>query len=167
MFVLDGFHKMSIVENGTMDADKDEIQFYHKYFQKDQPELLKNIKRKVTTSKTSENNLQNILRHDDITKVLTDVKQLRGKQSNVDSQLSTMKQENAVLWRELALLRQKHMKQQQIVNKVCNAVFLFISELLLLNGNILYLIKDYTRWMSLFFLIAVDSVLSYCCAAFS
>lgn len=29
-----------------------------------------------------------------------------------------MKQENAVLWRELAILRQKHVKQQQIVNKV-------------------------------------------------
>lgn len=108
-----------------MDADKDEIQFYHKYFQKDQPELLKNIKRKVTTSKTSENNIQNMLRHDDIAKVLTDVKQLRGKQSNVDSQLTAMKQENAVLWRELALLRQKHIKQQQIVNKV--SLFAFLS----------------------------------------
>ncbi|CAH1989225.1 unnamed protein product [Acanthoscelides obtectus] len=112
-----GFHKMSTVENGTMDSDKDEIQFYHRYFQKDQPELLRNIKRKVTVSKT-ENNIQNVLRHEDITKVLSDVKHLRGRQSNVDSQLSAMKQENAVLWRELAMLRQKHIKQQQIVNKL-------------------------------------------------
>lgn len=108
---------MSTVENGTMDADKDEIQFYHSCFQKDQPELLKNIKRKVTTTKT-ENTVQNIAKSDDIARVLSDVKQLRGRQSNVDSQLTAMKQENAVLWRELALLRQKHLKQQQIVNKV-------------------------------------------------
>lgn len=47
-----------------------------------------------------------------------DVKHLRGRQESVDNQLAAMKQENAALWRELALLRQKHMKQQQIVNKV-------------------------------------------------
>lgn len=116
--ISDGFHKMSVVENGTMDADKDEIQFYHKFFQKNHLELLGNIKRKVTTSKTIENNIQNIVRHDDILKVLTDVKHLRGRQSNVNTQLLTMKQENGVLWRELAMLRQKHIKQQQIVNKV-------------------------------------------------
>ncbi|KAJ8940156.1 hypothetical protein NQ314_010827 [Rhamnusium bicolor] len=113
-----GFHKMSTVENGTMDADKDEIQFYHPFFQKDQPDLLRNIKRKVTATKSGEGNVQNVLKHDDIAKVLTDVKQLRGRQTSVDSQLSSMKQENAVLWRELALLRQKHIKQQQIVNKL-------------------------------------------------
>lgn len=50
--------------------------------------------------------------------MITDVKQLKTRQSSVDSQLSAMKQENAVLWRELAMLRQKHIKQQQIVNKV-------------------------------------------------
>ncbi|KAJ8923832.1 hypothetical protein NQ315_010414 [Exocentrus adspersus] len=113
-----GFHKMSTVENGTMDADKDENQFYHPFFQKDQPELLTNIKRKVTVSKSSENNVQNSIKQDDIVKVLMDVKQLKGRQSSVDSQLSAMKQENAVLWRELAMLRQKHIKQQQIVNKL-------------------------------------------------
>ncbi|XP_018573160.1 heat shock factor protein isoform X2 [Anoplophora glabripennis] len=113
-----GFHKMSTVENGTMDADKDENQFYHPYFQKDQPEILVNIKRKVTASKSAENNVQNVLKHDDIAKVITDVKQLKTRQSSVDSQLSAMKQENAVLWRELAMLRQKHIKQQQIVNKL-------------------------------------------------
>ncbi|CAG9855498.1 unnamed protein product [Phyllotreta striolata] len=112
-----GFHKISTIENGTMDADKDEIQFFHKYFQKDQPELLRNIKRKVTVAK-SESNIQNVLKFDDLSKVFTDVKQLYGRQSNVDSQLSAMKQENAVLWRELAMLRQKHLKQQQIVNKL-------------------------------------------------
>lgn len=112
-----GFHKMSTIENGTMDSDKDEIQFYHKYFQKGRPELLRNIKRKVTVAK-SENNAQNVLKFDDLSKVLSDVKHLYGRQSSVDSQLSSMKQENAVLWRELAILRQKHLKQQQIVNKL-------------------------------------------------
>jgi len=65
------------------------------------------------------------VRSDDLSKVLTDVKQLRGRQTSVDSQLTAMKQENAVLWRELAILRQKHVKQQQIVNKVRRDLELF------------------------------------------
>ncbi|XP_025837422.1 heat shock factor protein isoform X2 [Agrilus planipennis] len=114
-----GFHKMTTVENGTMDIDKDEIQFYHPYFQKDQPEMLREIKRKVTGTKTvaSEGYVPSSIKTD-VTKVLADVKQLRSHQQTVDSQLSAIKQENAVLWRELAMLRQKHMKQQQIVNKL-------------------------------------------------
>ena len=43
---------------------------------------------------------------------------MKGKQENVDSRLNTMKRENEALWREVASLRQKHMKQQQIVNKL-------------------------------------------------
>lgn len=50
--------------------------------------------------------------------VLADVRSMKGKQENVDSRLNTMKRENEALWREVASLRQKHMKQQQIVNKL-------------------------------------------------
>ncbi|XP_019868517.1 heat shock factor protein isoform X2 [Aethina tumida] len=113
-----GFHKLSTVENGTMDVDKDETQFSHPLFKKNRPELLGYIKRKVTNPKPNENVSHTIIKQDDITKVLTDVKQMKGRQNKVDQQLSALKEENVVLWRELALLRQKHMKQQQIVNKL-------------------------------------------------
>ena len=43
---------------------------------------------------------------------------MKGKQETVDSRLNSMKRENEALWREVAALRQKHMKQQQIVNKL-------------------------------------------------
>lgn len=43
---------------------------------------------------------------------------MRGRQDTLDSRFSAMKQENEALWREIAVLRQKHMKQQQIVNKL-------------------------------------------------
>lgn len=114
-----GFHKISS-ENGGMDCDKDEIKFFHPFFQQDQPNLIKHIKRKIASNKSSttsgeENKVNSV---DQITRVLVDVKHLRGRQESVDNQLAAMKQENAALWRELALLRQKHMKQQQIVNKL-------------------------------------------------
>ncbi|CAH0561893.1 unnamed protein product [Brassicogethes aeneus] len=113
-----GFHKLSTVENGTMDIDKGETQFTHPLFRRNQPDLLNYIKRKVTTHKANENVNKQSYKEEDLLKVLTDVKQLKGRQSNVDAQLTSMKQENSVLWRELAMLRQKHMKQQQIVNKL-------------------------------------------------
>ncbi|XP_022914900.1 heat shock factor protein 1 isoform X2 [Onthophagus taurus] len=113
-----GFHKLSPVDNGSVELEKDEIQFYHPMFQKGQPHLLSNIKRKVTSSKVTSPAAPMNQRPDDLTKVLQDVKNLRGRQANVDTQLEAMKQENSVLWRELVKLRQKHIKQQQIVNKL-------------------------------------------------
>jgi len=50
--------------------------------------------------------------------VLSEVKMMRGRQEAVESRLATMKQQNEALWRELSVLRQKHLKQQNIVNKV-------------------------------------------------
>jgi len=50
--------------------------------------------------------------------ILTEVRSMKGKQESVDSRLTSMKRENEALWREVATLRQKHMKQQQIVNKL-------------------------------------------------
>lgn len=43
---------------------------------------------------------------------------MRGRQDSLDTRFSVMKQENEALWREIASLRQKHAKQQQIVNKL-------------------------------------------------
>ncbi len=51
-------------------------------------------------------------------KILSEVKSMRGRQDSVENRLTAMKQENEALWRELSLLRQKHLKQQTIVNKV-------------------------------------------------
>ena len=53
-----------------------------------------------------------------VNKVLSDVRQMKGRQETMDSRLAAMKMENEALWRELSVLRQKHLKQQQIVNKV-------------------------------------------------
>lgn len=50
--------------------------------------------------------------------MLTEVRNMKGRQEDLDSRIGAMKHENEALWRELAMLRQKHMKQQQIVNKL-------------------------------------------------
>ena len=73
-------------------------------------------------------------------KVLTEVKSMKGRQDSVDTQLSAMKRENEVLWREVAILRQKHLKQQQIVNKVCTVFY--ICSLLTVKNKIIIDNKD-------------------------
>jgi heat shock transcription factor 1 len=53
-----------------------------------------------------------------INHVQNQVETMRDRQDQMDLQFSPIKQENESLWREVAILRQKHMKQQQIVNKL-------------------------------------------------
>ncbi|XP_013410923.2 heat shock factor protein 1 [Lingula anatina] len=109
-----GFRKVTNVDQGSLKVDKDDMEFAHPYFLKDHEYLLDLIKRKVGGSTRDDVKV----RHEDVSKVLSDVKSIRGKQENMNSKLDGMKRENEALWREVASLRQKHMKQQQIVNKL-------------------------------------------------
>ncbi|XP_049289745.1 homeobox protein 5 isoform X2 [Anopheles funestus] len=119
-----GFHKITSIDNGGLRFDRDEMEFTHPCFQKDHPYLLEHIKRKIATSKQQQ--LQAMQQADDksamkleaVSRVLSEVKNMRGRQDTLDSRFQTMKQENEALWREIAILRQKHHKQQQIVNKL-------------------------------------------------
>ncbi|XP_046752681.1 heat shock factor protein isoform X4 [Diprion similis] len=112
-----GFHKKVSVELGGLKCDKDEMEFAHQYFCKGHPCLLEHIKRKIASSK-SQDTAQPIIKPELMNKMLTEVRSMRGRQEHLDSRLGTMKRENEALWRELAMLRQKHIKQQQIVNKL-------------------------------------------------
>eukprot|EP00069_Balaena_mysticetus_P012346 bmy_07571T0 len=58
------------------------------------------------------------IHQDSVTKLLTDVQLMKGKQESMDSRLLAMKHENEALWREVASLRQKHAQQQKVVNKL-------------------------------------------------
>ncbi|XP_035679751.1 heat shock factor protein-like isoform X2 [Branchiostoma floridae] len=113
-----GFRKVMNVESGGLKADRDDMEFSHQNFIRGKPNLLEHIKRKVgaPVSVVKADDLR--LRHEDMSRVLSDVKSMRGKQENIDTRLHSMKQENEALWREVASLRQKHHKQQQIVNKL-------------------------------------------------
>ncbi|KAJ6649431.1 Heat shock factor protein [Pseudolycoriella hygida] len=112
-----GFHKISSIDNGGLKFDKDEMEFSHPCFQRENPFLLEHIKRKIATTKQAPEDKATI-KPEIVSKVMSEVKTVRGRQDTLDSRFSAMKQENEALWREIAILRQKHMKQQQIVNKL-------------------------------------------------
>lgn len=112
-----GFHKITSIDNGGLRFEKDEMEFSHPYFQKGHPYLLEHIKRKIANPKTAE--VEKVTtKTETVNRVLSEVKNMRGRQESLDTRFSAMKQENEALWREVAILRQKHMKQQQIVNKL-------------------------------------------------
>nr|WCC72135.1 heat shock transcription factor 1 [Chilo suppressalis] len=117
-----GFHKITSVETGGLRYEKDEIEFSHPCFMKGHAYLLEHIKRKIANPKTlvtsNESGEKILIKPELMNKVLADVKQMKGKQESLDAKFSAMKQENEALWREVAILRQKHIKQQQIVNNL-------------------------------------------------
>lgn len=117
----DGFHKITSIDNGGLRFDRDEMEFSHPCFQKGHAFLLEHIKRKIAHPKPQEE--KNIVKVEAVNRMLGEVKAMRGRQDALDSRFSSMKQENEALWREVAILRQKHLKQQQIVNKVCARLF--------------------------------------------
>ncbi|KAL7830748.1 hypothetical protein SRHO_G00318750 [Serrasalmus rhombeus] len=113
-----GFRKVVHIEQGGLvKPEKDDTEFQHLFFIRGQEHLLENIKRKVTAvSNIKHEDLK--LSPDDMTKMISDVQQMKGKQESMDSKISTLKHENEALWREVASLRQKHAQQQKVVNKL-------------------------------------------------
>ncbi|KAH7984692.1 hypothetical protein HPB52_023521 [Rhipicephalus sanguineus] len=64
--------------------------------------------------------------------LLSDVGSMQGRQEQMDQLLADMKKENGALWREVARLRQEHLKQQQIVEKLIQ----FLITMVQANRNI-------------------------------
>ncbi|XP_026145496.1 heat shock factor protein 1 isoform X2 [Carassius auratus] len=113
-----GFRKVVHIEQGGLvKPEKDDTEFQHPYFIRGQEHLLENIKRKVTTvSNIKQEDFK--LSTEEMSKMITDVQLMKGKQESIDSKISTLKHENEALWREVATLRQKHSQQQKVVNKL-------------------------------------------------
>ncbi|KAI1885720.1 hypothetical protein AGOR_G00206720 [Albula goreensis] len=113
-----GFRKVVHIEQGgLLKPERDDTEFQHPYFVRGQEHLLENIKRKVTNvSSMKHEDIK--LCQDDVSKMLSDVKIMKGKQENMDSKIIAMKHENETLWQEVASLRQKHAQQQKVVNKL-------------------------------------------------
>nr|QPA35682.1 heat shock factor 1 [Chionodraco rastrospinosus] len=113
-----GFRKVVHIEQGGLvKPERDDTEFQHPFFLRGQEHLLENIKRKVTTV-SSVRPEEVKVSSDDVNKILSDVQLMKGKQETIDSRIIAMRQENEALWREVASLRQKHVQQQKVVNKL-------------------------------------------------
>uniref|UniRef100_A0A8C2WZV6 Heat shock transcription factor 1 n=1 Tax=Cyclopterus lumpus TaxID=8103 RepID=A0A8C2WZV6_CYCLU len=113
-----GFRKVVHIEHGGLvKPERDDTEFQHPFFIRGEEHLLENIKRKVTSVSSVRQEEVKMSAHD-VSKILNDVQLMKGKQETIDSRIIAMKHENEALWREVASLRQKHVQQQKVVNKL-------------------------------------------------
>ncbi|XP_066860901.1 heat shock factor protein 3 isoform X2 [Anser cygnoides] len=127
-----GFRKVIALENGMITAEKSSvIEFQHAFFKQGKAHLLENIKRKVSAVRTEDLKVC----AEDLHKVLSEVQEMREQQNNMDVRLANMKRENKALWKEVAVLRQKHSQQQKLLSKILQFI------LSLMRGNYIVGVK--------------------------
>ncbi|XP_050541657.1 heat shock factor protein isoform X2 [Daktulosphaira vitifoliae] len=113
-----GFSKrISDVDHTSNHGSSSSCEYAHPYFQKDHSCLLLSIKQK-RGEKVQQNIKPDIDSIDTISNLIKEVNQVKDKNKLLDSKFIAMKHENECLWRELAVIRQKHMKQQRILNQL-------------------------------------------------
>jgi len=69
-----------------------------------------------------------ILKTDDVKEMITGIRAIRERQDNADNCLIAVQQENAALWKEIAVLRQKHAKQQQIIERLIQFLMTLVQK---------------------------------------
>ncbi|XP_037284348.1 heat shock factor protein isoform X2 [Rhipicephalus microplus] len=111
-----GFRKVANMDQGLR-TEREDIEFFHDFFVRGQECLLGLIKRKVPSSRPhcAEDGQADA---EVLKKLLTNAGNMHERQEKMDRLLANMKKENESLWREVVRLREKHNKQQQIVEKL-------------------------------------------------
>jgi len=139
-----GFHKVPHLQQGTLMAAAEGAQqpsgtgssweFSHPNFKKDRYDLLIQVKRKVTkddepalptigTAPTGQSlTLTNIPTGKDaklaFETVLKEITTLRTQQEALRSDISSVQRENQMLWTETMAARERHLHQQQVIEKI-------------------------------------------------
>ncbi|KAF5284323.1 hypothetical protein FQA39_LY04616 [Lamprigera yunnana] len=116
-----GFRKVSMIN--MKDSDEPfQFEFTHQCFKRGHPDLLVDIKRKVNNSSKYINSPEKPAiekpENNELSKLSEDVKGLCNQQAQMNVIISNLKKENTVLWREIAMLRQKYSKQSELVNRL-------------------------------------------------
>ena len=99
------------------------------------------FQRKIASSKTPAglpptNLIQPSINTEKVNNVMNEVTQIKAQQEDMDGKLDTMKKENEALWREVVSLRQKHLSQQKIVNKLIQFLVSLVSQPRTMRGGI-------------------------------
>ncbi|XP_031467104.1 heat shock factor protein 2 isoform X2 [Phasianus colchicus] len=119
-----GFRKVVHVDSGIVKLERDGlVEFQHPYFKQGREDLLEHIKRKVSSSRPEESKIS----QEDLSKIISSAQKVEIKQETIESRLSALKRENESLWREVAELRAKHLKQQQVIRKIVQFIVTLVQ----------------------------------------
>ncbi|KAM3720550.1 Heat shock transcription factor [Dirofilaria immitis] len=115
-----GFRKMTPIEKSSLarsESDQDHLEFSHPNFIQHHPELLINIKRKTPGNRNNENNSV-AMPPKEISVLVDEIRQLREKQRTMENKMAHLVKENEAMWQQVSHLRNQHVKQQHVVNKL-------------------------------------------------
>lgn len=114
---LYGFRKMARPEYGSLSKTmaEDSMEFWHTHFSHTQRGNLHLIHRRVSPKGSDGEEEKSPHR---LSAVISDIHQMKGRQDGIASVLEVLKQDNSHLRHELVLLKDKHIRQQNILNKI-------------------------------------------------
>ncbi|XP_072914181.1 heat shock factor protein 2-like isoform X1 [Hemitrygon akajei] len=113
-----GFHKVLHIGVGLPRELDDVIEFQHPHFRQGAPQLLDNIKRKVSVSRVDDLKLK----QQEMLKILSECRQMKGKYDLADGMILAIKRENEALWKELSTLKQKQLQQHKVIRKIIHFI---------------------------------------------
>ncbi|ROT67637.1 heat shock factor 1 [Penaeus vannamei] len=131
-----GFHKVVSADSGGLRLERDEMEFAHPHFLRGQEALIENIKRKqqrrlasdgVEFSQIPTSRTVILEENKSVSKLLSDVRDMKRDQDSMSTKLLGLKRENEALWREYASMRQKFSKQQQIIEKLIHFLIAMVK----------------------------------------
>ncbi|KAH6903085.1 transcription factor Hsf1 [Coprinopsis sp. MPI-PUGE-AT-0042] len=124
-----GFHKIPHLQQGVLKSEN-ETEFWnfaHPNFHRGQPDLLCLIQRKKTTNQGNGDDVElqdstatapgngQVL---DVQSVLNGIAAIKKHQSTISSELNELKKSNELLWQETMIARQRHVKQQNTIDRI-------------------------------------------------
>ncbi|XP_055499580.1 heat shock factor protein 1-like isoform X1 [Leucoraja erinacea] len=113
-----GFHKVVHIGVGLPRDLDDAIEFQHPHFRQGEPQLLDNIKRKVSVSRVDGRKLK----EQEVLNILSEVRQMKEKHDLADGMILAFKRENEALWKELSTLKQKQLQQHKVIRKIIHFI---------------------------------------------
>ncbi|XP_066258639.1 heat shock factor protein-like [Euwallacea similis] len=116
------FHKTQPLENNT-------FMFSHQFFLKDVPQLLSLIKRKPVKVRPRAPIVEHTSEQSSIMQELTTaIQDITARNAVISTDMTKLRQENAVLWGEINSLRLKYSKQTKIINKLIHFLIAYMQE---------------------------------------
>ncbi|KAI0035048.1 hypothetical protein K488DRAFT_44108 [Vararia minispora EC-137] len=111
-----GFHKIPSLQQGVLKSDSDtEVwNFEHPHFRQGQPDLLCLISRKKQASQHATTS-GTVL---DLNTIVTGIQAIKRHQQTISADLNELKSSNQSLWQEALAARERHNKQQDMINRI-------------------------------------------------
>lgn len=111
-----GWHKLQDVTSGLLRtlAGDEMLQFENPNFKRDREDLIDNIVRNRTGAHEDESSEEVV----DLNVVLNELSQLQSQQKATSEELQRLRRDNEVLWKENYVMRERHHKQQETLDRI-------------------------------------------------